>query len=176
VLKVQQSVFKTIGAVLFLLSAGALATAAVTTQWVIGTASTAMLTPNSIASNGYTAASTAYDNTISGQTTGSGYTRCSFEAVLAFPANPSANAAVLVWILPSQDGTNYADAPTGSIITSPAHVAIPVTQGQNSTRQTVFTVCPPGKFKIVAQMNGTGQTTNSSGNTITLKQYTPQGN
>jgi len=164
-------------ALLLLLGGAAIATAAVTTQWVIGSTSTVMLTPNSVASNSYTTTGQAtYDNTISGTATGAGYTRCSFEAVLAFPANPSANAAVLLWILPSQDGTNYADTPSGSITTTPASLAIPVTQGQTTTRQIVFTQCPPGKFKLAAQLNGTGQTTNASGNAINMKQYTPQGN
>lgn len=162
-------------ALLLLLVLATGAWAALTFQWVIHGTTTALLTPNAIANDGFTAASSAYNNTI-GQT-GSGYTRCRFQAVLAFGAAPNPNAAVYLWMLESIDnGATFADTPTVSITTKPPDVAIPITAGATSTRQIVNAWCPPGQFKVAAKLAGTGQTTNGSGNTISLIQYTPQGN
>jgi len=157
---------------LFLLALSVAQANAATVQWLIHGTTTNLLTPNSVASNGYTAASATYNNTI-GQT-GNGYLYCRFEAILTFAAAPTANSAVYIWILESLDGTTFADTPTASIITSSPSLTIPVTSGQVGTRQAVSVRCPNGQFKIAAQLNNTGQTTTASGNIIRLVQYTIQ--
>jgi hypothetical protein len=146
---------------------------AATTQWAEQGTTTDLLLPNSLASNAYTAVSATYNNTV-GQT-GNGYLYCRFEAILAFPASPSAGAAVYIWVLESLDGSNFATTPTATITTGAPTLAIPITTGTGvtGTRNTVTIRCPPGSFRIVAQLNGTGQTTNGTGNTIRLRQFTP---
>jgi hypothetical protein len=175
---------KTGGVLLLLLTAvGAVSSAysAVTTQWVVGSTVTTVagLVLDSKGSNAYVGPSTAISNTTSGQVTGAGYTRCAFEAFITFVTTPpTAGSALLVWLLPSVDGANYADMPSSTITTTPASFAMPFSTGTGSltTRQVVYTQCPPGSFKVGVQLNGTGQTTSASGNTLKIMQYTPQGN
>jgi hypothetical protein len=154
------------------LAALAALTGATTFTYLEGT-STTMLTPNSIASNGYTASSATPLNP-------AGYLYCRFQATLAFTAAPlSAGAAVNIWVRQSLDGgTLFDDTPTSAIVTQTPYVVIPlaVGTGVSASRSTVSRPCPPGVFHIVAQLSGTGQTTTASTNTIVVKPYTIQGN
>lgn len=151
--------------------------AALTVQWTKKSATVVPLTTqlNSLASNGFSAASSNVDNTI-GVTNVDGFTWCRVEAKVTHAANPSANAAVSVWFLKSTDGANFDDTPTASITTGSPNVTIPITQGQTATRQSIDTVCPFGLFKVAVQNSGSGQTWAASGNTLTILFATTQGN
>jgi hypothetical protein len=161
---------------LFLLcSLTAVGWAGQTLQWLIVGTATTLLTPNSVGSNGYTAVSSAFNNTIGA--TGNGSLLCKFQAVLAFGSAPSANAAVLLWIQESSDGgATFDDTPSSTVSTGPPRVTIPITAGATSTKQTVIAQCPAGQFKATAQLQGTGQTTTGAGNTITVLPFTVQAN
>jgi hypothetical protein len=157
-------------ALLLLLATGAYA--AFTMQWLLHATTTTMLTPNALASNAFLNGTVVVDNTIG--STGNGYTYCRFEAVLNFGAAPAANAALLIWILESLDGgATYADAPTSSVTTTNPSLSMPLTTA-TTMRQILTVRCPPGFFKITAQLNGSGQTTTGT-NTVKLRQFTMQG-
>lgn len=148
---------------------------ATTTKYILGTQGNLLTTElNSLANNAYTAAGTTYDNT-QGQT-GDGYTLCDIEGVFTFGANPTANTGITVWLLVSQDGTNFEDTPTATIGLGRApDVFLPVTSGQTGTRVIRRIQAPWGKFKAVAQNTGTGQTLAATANTIKIRPVTPQG-
>jgi len=152
-----------------------LAQAAIVTKFLLGSQTSVLTTElNSIASNGFTAASAAFNNTV-GQT-GDGYVLCDVEGVFTFGANPTANTAVVLWFLMAADGTNYENTPTASITLGRApDVVLPVTAGQTGTRVTRRILCPWGLFKAVAKNDGTGQTLAASGNTVKIRPITIEG-
>lgn len=150
--------------------------AALTFQWKLqaGTATT-LMSPNSIASDGYISMTSpaSYNNTI-GQT-GDGYTRCIFELVLAYGSAPSANAAAYLWLRQSIDGTNFATAPSSSVNVGPPQVTFAI-PAATASRLLATGWCPAGVFTATLQLAGTGQTSSGSGNTLKVYQFTPQGN
>jgi hypothetical protein len=161
--------------VLLVLSMVGLAHAAIVTKFLLGSQTSLLTTElNSKGSNAFTAASSAFNNTV-GQT-GDGYVLCDVEGVFTFGGNPTANTAVVVWFLMAPDGTNYEDTPTASITPGRApDVVLPVTAGQTGTRVTRRILCPWGLFKAVAKNDGTGQTLAASGNTVKIRPVTIEG-
>jgi hypothetical protein len=127
---------------------------------------------NSLANNG-TALGSAYDNTV-GQT-GDGYTLCDVELVVTYGSAPTANTGVTLWMLATQDGTNYED---GDNSTTPARLpecVFPlraVTSAQRIIRRIWL---PWGKFKPLVKNDGTGQAMASSGNTVKIRPVALQG-
>src|SRR4051812_19407209 len=88
-----------------------------TEKFVLGSQASLITTGmNSLANNALVAGA-AWDNT-QGQT-GDGYTLCDVELVCTYGSAPTANTGVSVWLLSSQDGSNYED---GSASVTPARL------------------------------------------------------
>lgn len=139
-----------------------------TTLSSYATIATALSTElNSLANNGSSAASSAIDNT----------TALDMWADLelnlgTFGSAPSAGAYVEIYLIPSVDGTNYAD---GSSSVAPAQEllvgAFSVRANTAAQRLALRGVpVPPGLFKFLA-INKTGQAMNASGNTLKYCTY-----
>jgi hypothetical protein len=147
---------------------------AATEKYLLGTPAALLSTGlNSLANNAL-ALGAAFDNT-QGQA-GDGYTLCDLELVVTFGTAPTANTGLSLWFLPAQDGTNYED---GDASTTPARapdLVFPVravTTAQRVARRSVL--LPEGKWKPLLKNDGTGQAVAASGNTLTVRPYTPQG-
>jgi hypothetical protein len=151
--------------------------AASTLQLATGTLTTIMSSElNSIASNGWTAASTVTADNRIGQAL-NGYLICRIEWNVTFAANPTAAGGFTGWFLKTADGTNFENTPTASIaLGRPPDFFLPVTTGQTGTRVMLDVRCPAERFKIVGNLSNTGQTTAASGNTIKILPITIQGN
>lgn len=146
---------------------------ATTEKYLLGSVGTLLSTElNSLANNAL-ALSAAYDNT-QGQT-GDGYTLCDLELSVTYGTAPSANTAVAIWFLTSQDGTNYEDGSASVTPSRVADVTIPlraVTTAQLIIRRTWL---PWGKFKVLLKNDGTGQAMAASGNTLKIRPVALQG-
>ena len=118
---------------------------------------------NSLANNGFSAVSAAFDNT-------SNLNQWFWFEVILASLNPTAGAYVNIYAVPSLDLTNYADAPSS---TNPGNhllvATLSITTGSAAKRQaTVEAVkLPPGKWKFVVK-NGCGVAFASSGNSINI--------
>jgi hypothetical protein len=142
-----------------------------TVEKLLLSSQTSLLTTglNSLANNGL-AISSAFDNTV-GQA-GDGYTLCDLELVVTYGSAPTANTAVSVWLLGSQDGTNYED---GDASTTPAKLPTcvfplrAVTTAQRIIRRVAL---PWGLMKAVLKNDGTGQAMAASGNTLKIRPVT----
>lgn len=145
-----------------------------TEKYLLGSQTTLLSTGlNSLANNGL-AISSAFDNT-QGQA-GDGYTLCDLELVLAsIGAAYTANTAIAVWLLGSQDGTNYED---GDASTTPAKLpsaTFPVRAVTAAQRIVRRVWLPFGKCKALLKNDGTGQSFASSGNTLIIRPVARQG-
>lgn len=143
-----------------------------TEKYLLGSQTTLLSTGlNSLANNAL-AASSAFDNTQAAA--GDGSTLCDLELVVTFGTNP-ANTGISVWLLGSQDGTNYED---GDSSTTPARLpdcVFPlraVTTAQRIVRRVWL---PWGLMKALVKNDGTGQAFASSGNTLKIRPVTRQG-
>lgn len=141
-----------------------------TEKYLLGTQTSLLTTGlNSLANNAL-AISGAFDNTV-GQT-GDGYTLCDLELVVTYGSAPTANTGVTVWLLGSQDGTNYED---GDASTTPARLpdaVFPlraVTTAQRIIRRVSL---PHGLMKALLLNDGTGQAMAASGNTLKIRPVT----
>ena len=98
-----------------------------------------------------------------------------FEFVLKWATGPTDNSQISLWIIPAEDGTNYADG-SASVVPR-ANLSIGVLLVRNTTssqRLVVRTIpLPACKFKIVF-LNGSNQTTDSSGNSAKVFPYSLQ--
>ena len=151
-----------------LLCLSALQVEALTLKQNLGTSTTILDNTQlvSLGANAYSAAGPVYDNAV-GQA-GDGALRCRLELSVIFAAAPTANTAVVVWLVRSLDGTNYEPMPTTAVGPGSAlAIAFPVNSGQVSTRGVADIDCPPGRFKAVLKNDNTGQA--FTGGTQTLK-------
>jgi hypothetical protein len=144
-----------------------------TEKFLLGSQATLLSTElNSLANNSL-ALGAAFDNT-QGQT-GDGYTLCDVELVVTYGTAPTASTACSLWLLATQDGTNYED---GGSSTTPARfpdLTIPlqaVTTAQRIVRRTWL---PWGKWKPLLKNDGTGQAMSASGNTLKVRPVARQG-
>jgi hypothetical protein len=160
-----------------LLCMSALQVEALTLKQNLGTSTQFMGTElNSIANNAYSAVSTlTYDNSVG--LAGDGALRCRLELFVVFASAPTANTAVVVWLLRSHDGTNFEPTPTTSIGPGSAlAITFPVNNGQTTTRGMVDIDCPPAKFKAVLKNDGTGQSFAATNNTLKIAPIVFTGN
>lgn len=134
-------------------------------NWATTLTSRAALTTelNSLATNTRTAAGPAIDNSSNLDVYGW------LEFLGTWGTNPSANAYIVIYMMPSADGTNYAD---GSNTVNPgadaAIATIPILASTSAQRKIVGPIMlPPGKLKFIVESQ-TGQTLAASGNTLTL--------
>jgi|SRR5215813_2296040 len=126
---------------------------------------------NNIGSNGFTVESAVIANT-------NNYPRCRVTLVFKWTTTttPTTGAAAYVWFMQTTDGTNYATSPTSAITTGTPSISIPIPTGTgtNTSRAIGEGYCPPGGFTLKIQLNSTGQTTDTTGNTISVRPYTIQ--
>ena len=117
---------------------------------------------NSLASGGYSAAGTAYDNTAN-------LNRWGVCEVNLASLNPTTGAYLMLFMVQSAGGTNYEDAPSS---TNPGmHMLVAVLNvatGSATKRVTTRPFrLPAGKVKFVL-LNGTNVSLAASGSTVTL--------
>ena len=136
---------------------------------------------NSLANNANVAssvggASGVFDNTLGDGGVANGYQMADVEGVFAvFGSAPAAGSALLVWFLQTIDGTNYEDGSSSTTPVRPPDVVLPFQASTSAQRVTKSGVpLPAGKFKVLAQNSGSGQSLASSGNTVKVRPFTPQ--
>jgi hypothetical protein len=154
-----------------------LSEAAQVTKWLLGSQTTLLSTElNGLTNNSYTVVSATYNNIALGGA-GDGSLFCDLEFAGTFVANPTANTAVSVWFLTSQDGgTNFENTPNASIALGRVpDIILPVTTGQPGTRVMRRILCPFGIFRAVLRNDGTGQNLTASGHTLKIRPVTTQG-
>ncbi len=137
---------------------------------------------NSLANNALVVSSVGgssgiFDNTIGDSGVSNGYLLGDVEGhFAAFGTAPTAFTCLSLWFLQTIDGTNYED---GSSSLTPARapdVVIPFQNSTNAQRCILHNVpLPAGKFYVLAQNAGSGQAMASSGSTVKIRPYTPQG-
>jgi hypothetical protein len=151
--------------------------AAVVQEAWVGTTLTP-IAPNGMGNGVYSSVSSTINNVIGGGS-GNGSLYCNFELAVAFGGAVNANAAAYIWYLRSiDDGTTFGTTPSSTIVTGPPDVVIPIANvaGSVLTQKTVKALCYQGHFRVIMQMNNTGQTVTGSGNTLKLRFSTPQVN
>jgi hypothetical protein len=130
-------------------------------KWAALSSQTTVLTPNSLGT-GAMVLSSAVDNRTNK------HTHLQFEMYIGVGSAPNAGTQWKLWILPTQDDTNYSEGSASEEpMTLPAYVF--TTYGDNSQHYHVseFVEIPPQQFKILLK-NDSGQTTASSGNTVKI--------
>lgn len=141
-------------------------------KWLLGSQSSQLTTGlNSLANNAL-AISAAFDNTVG--STGDGYMLCDLELVVTYGTNPTANTAVSVWFLLSQDGTNYEDGGTGTTPARAPDVVFPLLVSTSAQRIIRRVMLPWGLIKFLLKNDGTGQAMAASGNTLKIRPVTPE--
>jgi hypothetical protein len=146
---------------------------ATTEKYLLGSQSTLLSTElNSLANNAL-ALGSAFDNT-AGQA-GDGNTLCDVELVVTYGTAPGVSTAVALWLLGTQDGTNYEDG--GSSVTpgrlpDQTFPLLAVTTAQRVVRRMWL---PWGKFKPLIKNDGTGVAMAASGNTLKVRPVARQG-
>jgi hypothetical protein len=121
---------------------------------------------NSLANNS-TAITAAIDNT------SNHFIYIDVELEVTFGSAPTLNAGLNLYVVPSQDGTNYADGSAGTPGTIPAPHCLrgvflvrAVTSAQRIILERIEV--PPGLYKLLLE-NKAGQTTAASGNVLAYR-------
>lgn len=144
-----------------------------TEKYVLGSQTTLLSTGlNSLANNAL-AVSSAYDNTQGAA--GDGYTLCDVELVVTYGVAPTANTGCTLWLLGTQDGTNYED---GDASTTPARLpdaVFPLRAVTTAQRVIRRVWLPWGASKALLKNDGTGQAMASSSNTLKVRPVARQG-
>jgi hypothetical protein len=143
-----------------------------TEKYLLGSQTTLLSTELNSLTNNSLAVGSAFDNT-QGQT-GDGYTLCDLELVVTYGVAPTASTGCTLWLLGTQDGTNYEDG--GSSVT-PARLpeAVFPLRAVNTAQRIIRRVWLPwGKWQPQLKNDGTGQTMASSGNTLKVRPVTRQ--
>lgn len=106
--------------------------------------------------------------------TSAGFLDGEAELVFQFPTSPTANTALLVWLLREIDGTNYENGDAS--VTPTRNPDIKFTVRAVTTAQRIIIPVydiPTGPIKALLRNSGTGQALASSGNTLTIRPFTP---
>ena len=143
-----------------------------TENYLLGSQTTLLSTGLDALADNALALSAAYDNTAGAA--GDGSTLCDLELVVSYASAPDAGSAVVVWLLASQDGTNYEDGGTSVTplrIPDRAFPLRPVTGAQRIIRRVAM---PPGLFKALLKNDATGEAMAASGNTLKIRAVTFQ--
>jgi hypothetical protein len=129
-------------------------------------ASTLTTELNALANGSYSAASAAIDNTSNLDLFDD------LELTVTYGTNPTANAPVEIYLIPSTDGTNYADSGTPARNLFVGSFLVQATTG--AQRLILRGVpLPPGKFKYVAK-NASGFAFPATGTVIKRTPYSHQ--
>lgn len=153
----------------------------VTRTWVLGSVTTLLSTELNSIANAATVISSVggtsglFNNTYAGGGLG-GYTLGRFELYIAGSGTAlTANTGVSIWLLTSVDGTNYEDGSASVVPGRSNNLQIGsvrnVTTAQRIIQDQI--ILTAGNWYVLLQ-NNTGQTWNSSGNTLKLQPYTDQ--
>jgi len=138
---------------------------ATTTTHTVGTIATLLSTElNSLANNAL--------NISSSYSSSAGFLFAELELLVTYGTNPTANTAVVVWLLRAPDGTNFEDGGTSVTPIRGPDAVFPlraVTTAQRIVRRVVI---PPGTFQALLKNDGTGQTMAASGNTLKILPFT----
>ena len=143
-----------------------------TEKYLLGTNATVVSTElNSLANNSLALSSSAFNNTAGGGA-GDGSPMGELELVVGFSVSPNAYTVVSVWFIRTPDGSNYEDGASG---TTPGKAPDVVFALRSATSQRIVQQCvlPPGNWKVLVK-NESGQTLNSTGNTLKLRPFTRQ--
>lgn len=97
------------------------------------------------------------------------------EIVATYGTAPTAGTTIDVYLIPSADGTNYADgggavAPAKGLMVGSGELRAVTTAQRMVIRDVPL---PPGLFKVVAQNNG-GQTLAATANTVKIRPHSMQ--
>jgi hypothetical protein len=97
------------------------------------------------------------------------------ELVVTFGSNPTAGQVVEVYLVPSVDGTNYADGDASIAPPYPSLVAAFPVRAVTTAQRIAFrgVQLPPGLYKYQVS-NKTGQAFAASGNTLKERRYGTQ--
>lgn len=145
-----------------------------TRKWALGSQASLLTTElNSLANNAL-AIGSAYNNTQGGGG-GDGYVECDVELVVTYGTNPTANTACSLWLLSTQDGTNYEDGGTSTTPARLPNCTFPLLVTTSAQRIIRRIKMPPGSWKPLLKNDGTGQAMASSGNTLKVRPVTDQG-
>ena len=117
---------------------------------------------NSLATGSTTSLSSAYDNDGSGKH----WTHANFELYIDFTSAPTAGKAVDLYIVGTVDGTNYGAVSNTNYVGSFA-----VLNSASAMRLFIYGVPIPSCDFKVALISNSGQTTESSGNTLKMQPY-----
>ena len=95
-----------------------------------------------------------------------------FEFVLKWGTGPTDNSPMSLWIIPAEDGTNYADGSASVVPRANLSIGMLLVRNTTSSQRLVIRTVPipPCKFKIVI-LNGSNQSTDSSGNSAKVFPY-----
>lgn len=104
--------------------------------------------------------------------TSTGYVEGEIELLCGSASAMTINTTVLVWFLRAIDGTNYEDGSTTVLPTRAPDVSF-IMRAVTSNRIIKRVRMPPGTFKVLLEQQ-TGQTWNSSGNTLKVLPVTYQ--
>jgi hypothetical protein len=123
---------------------------------------------NSLANAATSNASSAFANSGSGNR----YLQALFELVCTFASAPTAGKPVDLYILPTVDGTNYADGGGSTVPSAASYAGSFAVRNSASAQRLVLEgiVLPPGDFKLLL-INNSGQAMAASGNTLKMVAY-----
>lgn len=118
---------------------------------------------DSLANGSATAAGTAYDNTTNLDLW------ADFVLDVTFASNPTAGSTIDLYLIPSVDGTNYADS---AVLPASYLVGSFVLRAVSTAQKVALLRVPllPGKAKFAA-VNNSGQAFPASGSTVKLRTY-----
>lgn len=141
---------------------------------IAGTLQTVMSTElNSLASTAIAISSVAGASGII-TLTSAGYPMAFAELLVGFGGSPTANSTINVWFLTSIDGANMEDGGGTVIPQRSPDLFFPLRALSSPQRLTKICKLPVTAFRVLVQNNSTGQTMNSSGNTLKLLPFTSQ--
>jgi hypothetical protein len=97
-----------------------------------------------------------------------------FELVATYGTAPTAGTTVDLYLVPSIDGTNYADTPTATTAKGLMVGSFELRNVTTAQRIAIRDVpLPPGLWKAIVQNNG-GQAMAASGNTVKMRPHSMQ--
>lgn len=97
-----------------------------------------------------------------------------FELKITYGTNPTAGSVIELYIIRTVDGTNFEDGATsGPVIPQSGYVGAFVLRATTSAQRMIIpgVPIPPRDFHVLVVARTTGQTANSSGNTLTAYFY-----
>jgi hypothetical protein len=102
-----------------------------------------------------------------------GYPYGRFVGTFSFGTNPTANSGIDIWLLVEADGSNFESGSASITPVRPPDLTFPLIVQTASQIVDIIAPLPiTGAFKVLARNNATGQSLNSSGNTVVVFPFT----